>query len=438
LRRFEEALSGYQRVALTRPDMPEVHFNQANALNELHRYEEALAAFDRALALRPDYVEALYNRGGCLQDLRRHEEASEAFAALAERQPDYRLTLDQLFHSRQYCCDWTHYQEGCQALEAAVQQPGARAAPFSFLSVSAKAALQRCCASAYTAKMYPALPQAGPQHVARAHHTRRRLAYVSADFGAHPLSYLLAGVWEAHDRTQFETIGLRLRPSDGSATAQRVDQAFERMIDVSAMTAAEVASLMVELEIDIAVDLMGYTEHCKTAIFASRAAPIQVSYLGYPGTMGAPYMDFILADGYVIPPEAAVHYAEKIAYLPDCFQGNDDQRAIAERVPSRSEVGLPQTGFVFCAFNNTHKLNPPLFDIWMRLLAAVPGSVLWLVAADTVVQRNLCAQARQCLRRASTTPTTWHAWGWPTCFWTRCPSMRAPPPVMPCGPACRY
>jgi predicted O-linked N-acetylglucosamine transferase (SPINDLY family) len=177
--------------------------------------------------------------------------------------------------------------------------------------------------------------------------------------------------------------------------AQRVDQAFERVIDVSDLSAKAVAELMLELEIDIAVDLMGFTENCRTHIFARRPAPIQVNYLGYPGTMGAPYMDFTLADAYVIPPEAEAHYAEKIAYMPDCFQGNDDQRAIAQRVPTRDEVGLPLRGFVFCAFNNTHKLTPLMFGVWMRLLASVPDSVLWLIAADTVVKRNLRDQAQQ-------------------------------------------
>jgi predicted O-linked N-acetylglucosamine transferase (SPINDLY family) len=260
--------------------------------------------------------------------------------------------------------------------------------------VSGNTALQLACARAYAEKWHPPIVRV-PLNSARSRHARLRVAYVSADFTEHAVSYLLAGVFEAHDRSQFEIIALRLKPSDGSAMAQRVDKAFERTIDVSGMTDAEAAAKMVELEVDIAVDLTGFTENSRTSIFASHPAPIQINYLGYPGTMGTPYMDFILADEYVIPREAAAQYSEKVAYLPDCFQANDDKRAITQPVPSRTEAGLPPTGFIFCAFNSFAKLNPPLFDIWMRLLAAVPDSVLWLIASEPTARRNLIAQAEQ-------------------------------------------
>ena len=253
-------------------------------------------------------------------------------------------------------------------------------------------ALQLRCAQAYTAAKYP--PAATPLCSGQPYtHPRLRLAYVSADFCEHALSYLLAGVFEAHDRARFEVWGIALKLGDGSAMATRVAAAFEHFVDASALSDNEVARLLREQEIDIAVDLTGHTQDARTAIFAAQPAPVQVNYLGYPGSMGAAYIDYIIADDFVIPEAARPHYAEQVVHLPDCFQGNDDQRVINAQPQTRAAHGLPEKSFIFCAFNNTYKLTPEFFDIWMRLLAAVPDSVLWLASGDASVQRNLRAEA---------------------------------------------
>lgn len=390
----EIALASYLKAVAIRPDIPEVHYNLANVLIDLERHEQALAAFDRALELRPGYVQALYNRGGALQDLRRHGEAADTYERLREIAPDHRYTLGKLFHCRQLSGDWARHAEHVDALLRASDENNSRDMPFPFLSVSPNPASQRRCAQAYTAEHFP--PSPAPLWTGQPYrHDRLRIAYVSADFREHALCYLLAGVFEAHDRERFETIALALRPRDGSAMGQHVEAAFDRFIDASTMSDVDVASLMRELEVDIAVDLTGYTENNRTAIFAARPAPIQVNYLGFPGSMGAEYIDYIIADEFVIPESARPHYSEHVAYLPECFQGNDDRRAISQQIPSRTDVGLPETGFIFCAFNSIHKLTPSFFDIWMRLLSSVPGSVLWLAADDAVVRRNLCAEAER-------------------------------------------
>jgi predicted O-linked N-acetylglucosamine transferase (SPINDLY family) len=207
------------------------------------------------------------------------------------------------------------------------------------------------------------------------------------------VSFLLAGLFENHDRERFETIAISLRPGDQSKTGARVRNAFERFIDVSGHSDAEIAALMHGLQIDIAVDLMGYTHDARTAIFARRPAPIQVNYLGFPGTLGADYFDYIIADESVVPRHLQHHVTENVVYLPDCFQGNDDRRELVATPAVRAQVGLPEAAFVFCSFNRSYKLNPPMFDIWMRLLKSVPGSVLWLLAERESVQRNLSTEA---------------------------------------------
>lgn len=392
--RSVDALASYRQAVRLRADIPEAHYNLANVLVDLGRPGEAIAAFDSALELRPDYLQAHYNRGGALQDLRRHEAAASAYESLMALAPGHRYTLGKLFHCRQLCCDWTRYTEHVASLIQTTQEGQIRDMPFGFLSVSGAPALQLRCAQAYTARNFPPIaPPLGFNQ--RYPHQRLRIAYVSADFREHPLCYLLAGVFETHDHERFETIAVALNVRDGSAMGRRVEAAFERFIDASTMSDAQVAKLMRELEVDIAVDLMGYTENNRTAIFAHRPAPIQVNYLGLPGTMGADYIDYVVADEFVIPESARPHYAEQIVYLPECFQGNDERRVIAGHTPIRAESGLPESGFVFCAFNNTCKLTPSFFAIWMRLLRNVPNSVLWLATDDIVVQRNLRAEAER-------------------------------------------
>lgn len=393
LGRPDEALSAYGNAAQIRPDIAEVHYNIGNVLLDQGRVEEGIAAFDQALARRPAFPEAIYNRGGAEQDLGRYDEAAATYEHLLSLVPDHRYALGRLFHCRQFVANWRRHAELRSALVASADGV-VRDMPFPFLAVSDDPALQLRCAQAYTAAKHPpaATQLCSGQPYA---HQRIRLAYVSADFCEHALSYLLAGVFEAHDRARFEVWGISLKPGDGSAMATRVAAAFEHFIDASALNDDEVARQLRDLEIDIAVDLTGHTQDARTAIFAARPAPVQVNYLGFPGSMGAAYIDYIIADDFVIPEAARPHYAEQVVYLPECFQGNDDRRVIAPQPQTRASHGLPEKSFVFCAFNNTYKLTPEFFDIWMRLLAAVPESVLWLASADASVQRNLRAEAER-------------------------------------------
>jgi predicted O-linked N-acetylglucosamine transferase (SPINDLY family) len=221
---------------------------------------------------------------------------------------------------------------------------------------------------------------------------RIRVAYVSADFRDHPVSHLLVGVLERHDKQRFETLGVSLRAGDGGEISQRITAAFDRLIDATVLSDQEIAELLRELEVDIAVDLMGFTDGARPGIFAHRAAPVQVNYLGYAGTLGAEYIDYVLADEVVIPPGQERWYAEKVIRLPHCFLPNDDKRAIGP-IPSREQAGLPARGMVFCAFTNAYKINPPVFDIWMRLLREVPQSVLWLRGMGAEARTNVLREA---------------------------------------------
>ncbi|MGH8662582.1 MAG: tetratricopeptide repeat protein [Burkholderiales bacterium] len=397
LGRHREAIESYDRAITLVPDDPIAFNNRGNVLADLCRYKDALECYERAIALKPDYLEALFNRGVALSELKRFEEALASFERAVGFRPDFPYAfpyaLSSIFRAPQNLCDWYSYEETTDSIVGKVRAGKRAATPFHFLSLSDSAADQLQCSRIFAADKYPAASQP-LWRGERYRHDRIRLAYLSADFRAHATSFLLAGMFEHHDRSRFETIAVSFGADDQSEMQTRLEGALEHFVDVRNRSDAEVARLMRELEVEIAVDLMGYTQSARMGILALRPAPVQVNYLGYPGTLGSDHIDYILADRVVIPEDLHVHYAEKVVYLPDTFQANDSKRPIADYTPSRGEAGLPDKGFVFCSFNNTYKINPRVFDVWMRLLDQVQGSVLWLLKDSDTVALNLRREAK--------------------------------------------
>jgi predicted O-linked N-acetylglucosamine transferase (SPINDLY family) len=392
LKRPQEALASCDRALAVKPDSAEALHNRANALRELKRPQEALASYERALDIRPGFVDALHGMGNALLDLGRYQEAADTYEKVLASRPDLEYVSGNLACARMYCCDWRGRKEGVGCLVSAIRAGKRDVVPFAALGITDSPQDLLMCSRIWVRDKCPAsaAPVWKGEHY---RHDRIRLAYLSADFRVHPSSFLLAGMFEHHDRSRFETMALSFGDDDQSEIRSRLKTAFEHFIDVCNRGDLDIARLMRELEVDIAVDLTGHTQYSRTGIFALRPAPIQVNYLGYPGTMGAEYIDYIIADEFVIPRDHQVHYSEKVAYLPDCYQVNDSMRRIAEHTPTRAEVGLPERGFVFCSFNNSYKITPAVFDVWMRLLREVEGSVLWLLEANAAVARNLRREA---------------------------------------------
>jgi predicted O-linked N-acetylglucosamine transferase (SPINDLY family) len=393
LRRDLEAVASFDAALAADPGFAEAHRARATALRQLGQLEAARAGFETALQLRPAHAGTLLDSALTLIDLKRLAEARERLTALLAVAPATDYAPGLRLHIQGLACDWQDYGNHRRDLIRSAVSRGRADFPFAFLSVCDSAPTQLRCARDFAADKYPPAPPV-PTRRARHGHRRIRLAYVSGDLRSHPVAALLVGVLERHDRTRFETTAISLRPADSSPLGQRVAAAFDVFTDVSGMDDASVATLMREREIDIAIDLAGFTHGSRTAILAARPAPVQVNYLGYPGTMGAPYIDYLIGDEYLIPAESRPHYAEKIVWLPDCFQANDDRRRRPGNAPARRDLGLPDFGLVFCCFNNSFKLNPDVFDVWMRLLAAVPGSVLWLLAETPVIAGNLRREAQ--------------------------------------------
>jgi len=394
LKRPGEALASYELALGVKPGYAEALNNRGYALLQLNRPEEALASFDRALATNPDYAQALNSRGDALLDLGRHEELIENCRTLLRVKPDYGYARGGLLRARMQCCEWAEYDESAARISEDIRAGKRADTPFNFLAVSESAADQLRCSRIFVADKHPAAAQP-VWHGERYRHDKIRVAYLSADLRNHAVAFLIAGLIEAHDRTRFDIAAISIGPDSNDEMRARLRSAFDRMIDVRNKSDHEVALLLRELEIDIAIDLQGFTKHCRPGILAHRAAPVQVNYLGYPGTMGADYIDYIIGDRCVIPPGHHPGYTEKVVYMPDCYQVNDSKRRIAERTPTRAELGLPEKAFVFCCFNNNHKINPGVFDVWMRLLSKVQGSVLWLLEDNKTVARNLRREAER-------------------------------------------
>ena len=395
LNRLEEALMRYDRALVLDPNYVLALKNRGGVLRVLNRVNEALACYNRALSLEPDNVEVLNKRGNLLQDLRRWEEAARDYECALNIDPDSTHPKGMLHHSRMWCCDWRSFEEMVARLHSDIRAEIRSNFPFAGLSYlnSAKDAVQ--CARIWARELFPPTPQpiwTGERY----EHDRIRVAYLSPDLRQHPVGYFIVDLIERHDRGRFETIALSLYQDRPSEIRARLKNAFERFIEVEETTTdREVAQQMRELEIDIAVDCAGYTARARTGIFALRPAPIQVSYLGYPGTMGAEYIDYILADRVVIPEEHFPSYSEKVVHLPDSYQANDSTRRVAEHTPARPELGLPEHGFVFCCFNNSFKITPQVFEVWMGLLRDVEDSVLWLLESNAAAADNLRREARQ-------------------------------------------
>jgi predicted O-linked N-acetylglucosamine transferase (SPINDLY family) len=392
LHRPAEALACYERALALRPDYGDALKNRGTVLRVLGRPAEAVESYSRAMGFRPDDLDLVLQRAETLRDLKRNEEAARDFETLQRREPRAMFVMGEIRLAKNNCCDWPDYDAEIARILDRIRAGWPAATPFPVLSFTDDPALQRRAAEIYGATKIP-------QHLPplwqgeRYGHDRIRIAYLSADFHEHATAYLMAELFERHDRSRFEITALSFGPDGKGPMRARLVAAFDRFVDIRTRTDQEAAALLRQLEIDIVVDLKGHTGGARQAILAHRPAPVQVNYLGYPGTMALPQVDYILADRFIIPESHEGCYAEQVACLPDCYQPNDTRRAIAERRPSRAEAGLPDNGFVFCSFNNTYKLAPHIFAIWMRLLCRVEGSVLWLLGSSEAAARNLRREA---------------------------------------------
>ncbi len=391
LHRYDDALRYAAKTYAANSNFflaPKLH---GDALVRLNRAAEAIDSYDRALAINPQHLETLVNKGLALRTVRRYGEAAMYFAAVLQQQPQYPFMLGNLFDARRQSCDWTDYDALSRNISAGIRAGQKVESPFSGLNHITAPIEQLLCAQLYWSNNIAT--REVPWTVPPYNNPKLRIAYLSADFHEHATSHLMVGMFEAHDRAKFETYGISFGRDDKSETRARVSKSFDHFFDARNISDPDLAAQLREWKIDIVVDLKGFTNGARPMLFPQRMAPVQVNYLGYPGTMGAVFYDYIIADETLIPSEQTAFYAEKVALLPETYQPNDRARAVSVAVPSRTELGLPDDAFVFCAFNGNYKITPVMFDVWMRLLKAVPGSVLWLLKGSDESEPHLRREA---------------------------------------------
>lgn len=397
--RLGEAVDACKAALAIRPGDAATLTNLGNILHDLGHSDEAITAYRFAIQLDPKLASTIANLATVYRATGRIQESIDALRNAVAIEPNRAKYLGELCHQRRAICDW----DGLADDEAKVLSLCADGrsidlpSPFTLLSVPGGEPADLLTATRTWAQRYQLPESRRFQHPVSAEHVawprRLRIGYLSADYHYHATSFLVAELLEKHDRSRFEVFGYSTGPDDKSAIRQRVVNAFDRFFDLRFVPYAEAARRIFEDRIDILVDLKGHTRDARTEILALRPAPIQVNYLGYPGTMGVDFIDYVVGDPIVLPMNDQPYYTEKIVQLPYCYQPNDTKRQISEVSPTRSQCGLPEDGFVFCCFNNSYKITEKLFDIWMRLLVAVPESVLWLLGSRNGVEENLRREA---------------------------------------------
>src|SRR6516225_5049738 len=395
LQRFGDALAAYNRAVALNPHLPEAWLVCGFVLGVFGHHQRALSSYDRALALNGNFADAWLGQAEVFVQLKQPDKAIAAFERALALDRDIHFAQGGRLHAKLILNHWTNLDAELADLVASVRTGNLAVNPFEFIGMSTSATDQLACAKRFMAEQ-ASFPRAWRGEIYS--HDRIRLGYLSGDFHNHPVAQLMIGVFEHHHKSRFEITALSCAPDDGSDLRKRIKSAVENFVDVHAMIDDEVAELIGRRELDIIVDLTGLTQQTRFSVLSRRVAPVQVNLLGYPGTMGADWIDYIIADQTVIPEDDFQFYAEKVVWLPDTFQPNsyrpdENSPPIPERLPTRDECNLPERGFVFCCFNSTYKITPLVFDVWMRLLKAVPDSVLWLTKPNPIAEANLGKEA---------------------------------------------
>ena len=392
LRRYHDAISSSDRALAINPNYSEAYIPRGAALFCCKRYMEALETYDQSLKHNPNLAMGWLGRGNVLDKLKRHEEAADAYAKVLEIEPQHPFIKGMFLHQKMLSCDWKGVGELIAEIDSDVACGKLSAEPFGWQGVAKSQRSLQLCAELYNKNKFPAdIRISTRQPLAK--HEKIRIGYSSGELREQATSHLIVGVLELHDNSRFDIYGVDNGWDDQSEIRRRINASLNNIIDISQLDDSSAVAAISENQIDILVNLNGYFGEHRTRVFSQRPAPIQVNYLGFPGTLGASYMDYIIADQHVIPDDHKAFYAEKVVYLPNCYQANDQKKEIGTRLFSRVECGLPQKGFVFCCFNNNYKITPEVFDCWIRILTHVEDSVLWLIEDNATVTSNLRKEA---------------------------------------------
>ena len=389
---YEESLSSFDEAIRLQPGYKEALVNKCSLLHSMQRQVEAVAVMNTALEIFPDDPGLLNNMGYLLTEFKQNSEAARFFKRLVDVDPFYENAQGLLAYARLHACDWTDHEQIRSAILSGVDEGRRVCNPMALMALTDDPALHQKCAVEFGKSRFPA--SASPLwNGERYRHRRRRVAFISADFREHPVGYLLIELIEKLQLLGYETIGIYVGHNDHSALYRRYRDAFTHYLTCPDKSGIEIANLLRSFEVDVAIDLAGYTSGSRLDVLAYRPCPVQATFLGFPGTLGLPYIDYLIADYFIVPEESDRFYTERVLKLPHSYLPRDSSVIATAVTPNRVDFGLPSTGTVFCSFNHDYKINPQLFDVWMKLLRSNDGAVLWLMQLNDDAHTNLRREA---------------------------------------------
>ena len=393
IKQFEEAIKNYDLAINLNPKLAEVYNNKGNALKEIRKFEEAIKNYDLAINLNPNFAEAYFNTATALQDIKNFEKAVLYFEKALLLDKEIPFCKGYLLHAKMLCCNWSGLNELYKEIYNDVEKNRYSATPFGYQAICDDESNLQKCAQLYSSKRFPEIKNnLFSKKVSK--NKKIKIGYLCGEFREQATSILMTEVWEKHNKEDFEIIAFDSGWDDKSLRRNRIINAFDKFIDISKVSDLDAAKIIYKEQIDILINLNGFFGTGRPVVFSYRPAGIQINYLGFPGTIGSKYIDYILCDQTVVPPESKKFYNEKIIYLPDSYQANDTKRNISDKKFLREELSLPKESFVFCCFNNNYKITPNMFDVWARLLKKIDNSVLWLIDGNSEATENLKKEAK--------------------------------------------
>ena len=393
IKQFEEAIKNYDLAINLNPNLAEVYNNKGNAFKEIRKFEEAIKNYDLAINLNPNFAEAYFNAATALQDIKNFEKAVLYFETALLLDKEIPFCKGYLLHAKMLCCNWSGLNELYKEIYNDVEKNRYSATPFGYQAICDDESNLQKCAQLYSSKRFPEIKNnLFSKKISK--NKKIKIGYLCGEFREQATSILMTEVWEKHNKEDFEIIAFDSGWDDKSLRRNRIIKAFDKFIDISKVSDFDAAKLIYKEQIDILINLNGFFGTGRPVVFSYRPAGIQINYLGFPGTIGSKYIDYILCDQTVVPIESKKFYNEKIIYFPDSYQANDTKRNISDKKFLREELSLPKKSFVFCCFNNNYKITPNMFDVWARLLKKIDNSVLWLIEGNSEATENLKKEAK--------------------------------------------
>ena len=393
MERYSEALNYFSTAIKINPNFYQAHYNLGKVLNKIGNKDKAIESYKNSIQLNNKFVNSFFNLGSIYLEQKNYSEALNCFEKVLDVKPDQDFLLGNIFYTNSSLCDWSSFEAIKEELENKIRDNQKVCLPFHSLALTDSPEIQKIASETYFKSQFQGISREKFCNF-KYDNKKIKVAYYSSDFHSHATMYLIANLFELHDKNKFEIIGFSYGRSPKDEMNTRANSAFDHFFDVSEKTDKEIAKFSRNLKIDIAVDLKGYTRDNRFGIFVERCSPIQVSYLGYPGTLGSNCIDYLIADKTIIPKASQKFYSEKIIYMPDTYQVNDPTIKIDYKNLKKSNYGLPENKFIFCSFNQNYKITPSVYNIWIKILKETKDSIIWILIENNKSRDNLLEKLR--------------------------------------------